>query len=154
MSKIVIAGTRNLHPSMEDIDRALQAFCDFHPEVLPRGLNSISAVISGGATGVDECGERWAHHRLCPGWARPGHACSTKLAQARRCNAVVSFPADWRKHGNAAGPIRNREMALACDGALVFWARNSPGTASMVRILEERNIPRVVTVFDRGMEYR
>ena len=49
----------------------------------------ITAVISGKAPGADTLGEKWAHMNNVP---------------------VVPFPADWSKHGRAAGPIRNQQM--------------------------------------------
>lgn len=43
------------------------------------------------------------------------------------------FPADWDRHGRPAGMIRNREMALYADAALVVWDGRSPGSACMAR---------------------
>ena len=38
-------------------------------------------------------------------------------------------PADWAKHGKAAGPIRNQEMIdLGADLCLAFWHNASRGT--------------------------
>src|SRR3989304_4321593 len=33
--------------------------------------------------------------------------------------------ADWKKHGKAAGPIRNKELINACDILFVFQKNNS-----------------------------
>lgn len=42
-------------------------------------------------------------------------------------------PADWGKHGKAAGPIRNREMAAAdADVGIGGWDGKSPGTKNMI----------------------
>lgn len=46
-------------------------------------------VIQGGATGADAIARRWASER------------------GVRC---LTLPADWKTHGKAAGPIRNKEM--------------------------------------------
>lgn len=51
---------------------------------------------------------------------------------------IVSFPADWNKHGRAAGPIRNGEMAkYASEGTLgillAFWDGESKGTKNMMK---------------------
>lgn len=48
---------------------------------------------------------------------------------------VETFPADWKKHGRAAGPIRNQEMADAgADLCLAFpSAGRSTGTWDMIR---------------------
>lgn len=69
-------------------------------------------VLSGGARGVDKLGEAWAQaHDL----------------------AVVRFPADWKKYKQAAGPIRNREMAENADAVVAVWDGSSPGTFNMIR---------------------
>lgn len=47
----------------------------------------ISEVVSGRATGADTDGENYAYFKGLP---------------------VKQFPADWKTHGKAAGPIRNR----------------------------------------------
>lgn len=48
---------------------------------------------------------------------------------------VETFPADWKKHGRAAGPIRNQAMADAgADLCLAFpSAGRSTGTWDMIR---------------------
>lgn len=42
------------------------------------------------------------------------------------------YPAEWNKHGNYAGPMRNREMALVADYGLIIWSNDSPGSANMI----------------------
>lgn len=66
--------------------------------------------------GADGIGERWAAENGIP---------------------VKIFMADWDKHGNAAGPIRNTDMALYLepekDGCVVFWNGHSRGSGDMVK---------------------
>lgn len=52
-------------------------------------------------------------------------------------------PADWARHGRAAGPIRNREMLNSgIDQVYAFrLPGESPGTDHMVRIAREAGIP-------------
>ncbi len=62
---------------------------------------------------------------------------------------IEPYPADWDAHGNAAGPIRNREMADArADIGLAFGKlyRGSKltGTGDMVSVLNARGIPVIV----------
>jgi hypothetical protein len=65
--------------------------------------------------------------------------------------AVIKFPADWDKHGNAAGPLRNRQMLK--DGkptrGLAFGSLSRTGfdnrsrlsgTGDMVMVLNEAGI--------------
>ena len=48
------------------------------------------------------------------------------------------FPADWDKHGRAAGPIRNAQMARYADAVALF--PGGRGTASMRRVAEKAGI--------------
>lgn len=76
-----------------------------------------SEVVSGGARGADSCGEDWA-----------------------RANAisVTRFPAEWEKHGNQAGMIRNEEMAKYADLIMAF--PGGRGTDDMVRRAKLNNL--------------
>ena len=78
----------------------------------------ITEIVSGGAKGVDSLGE--------------------KYAKQAGINLVI-FPANWKAHGKAAGPIRNERMALYAaedssrPGALIaIWDGESRGTANMI----------------------
>lgn len=48
------------------------------------------------------------------------------------------FPADWKKHGKAAGPIRNKQMASFCDLGIGFWDGESAGTMNMYKELRRQ----------------
>lgn len=55
---------------------------------------------------------------------------------------VEPHPADWERHGNQAGPIRNNEMALAgADLCIAFWDGQSAGTKDMMARAKLRGIP-------------
>ena len=71
----------------------------------------ISTVISGTAQGADQYGEAWA--LLC---GLP----------------IERYPADWGKHGKAAGPIRNRQMAENAEALIAVWDGASRGTKNMI----------------------
>ena len=71
----------------------------------------ITEVVSGGANGVDKLGVKWAERHGIP---------------------VKHFPANWDKHGKAAGPIRNAEMAKYANAAVIVWDGESRGTANMI----------------------
>jgi len=70
---------------------------------------SISMLVHGGCRGVDLLA-----HDVCEG-----------IVPAK------VFAADWAKHGAAAGPIRNREMANFADALILIWDGKSRGSASM-----------------------
>lgn len=78
-----------------------------------------SEIVSGGAAGVDLTGER-----LALKWGVP----------------VKRFPADWKKWGRRAGPIRNREMAAYADALVLVWDGQSRGSASMLNEARQRGL--------------
>lgn len=77
-------------------------------------------IISGTANGADQLGERYAKEK------------GYKLEY---------YPADWERYGNAAGPLRNTQMAKAADDVIVFWDGKSAGTKNMMEAAEKENVP-------------
>lgn len=67
--------------------------------------------ISGGATGVDLIAKMYSEANGYP---------------------FTEYPADWDTHGKAAGPIRNKQMAEACNECIAFWDGKSRGTQNMI----------------------
>jgi hypothetical protein len=63
----------------------------------------------------------------------------------KRFYSVRIFAADWDKYGKSAGMRRNRTMAeyIGRKGGycVAFWDGSSPGTAGMIRICKEYEIP-------------
>lgn len=84
----------------------------------------IDAIIHGGAHGADEGAARWGDSEHCK---------------------VIAFPADWRKHGKAAGPIRNRKMAIEGKPDVVIAFPGGRGTANMIETAEGLGIPVIRT---------
>lgn len=72
----------------------------------------IDCLIEGDARGAD---------RIAGAWAR------------RRGVDLRVYAADWRKHGRAAGPIRNQQMLDEGKPDLVIAFPGGIGTADMVR---------------------
>lgn len=100
--RVVIAGTRTFSDYGLLCRVADSLLRDRHPDII---------IISGECRGADKLGEQYAGDRGYP---------------------VERFPADWKTLGRSAGPIRNRQMAEACDGAIVFWDGHSQGTKTMI----------------------
>jgi hypothetical protein len=111
--KLIIAGSRTLFPSINFIHGAMKI-------LKPYENSPIQEIVCGGANGVDKEGAHWAEHYGAK---------------------VTYFIPDWQKHGKAAGPIRNREMAEYADALLIFWDGVSKGSASMVREMETLGKP-------------
>lgn len=110
--KVIIAGTRTF-----DNYPLLCSFCD--KCLSQKELSHDIVIVSGAAKGADTLGERYAKER---GFA------------------VLSYPADWEKHGRAAGPIRNTEMADAADALIAFWDGQSRGTANMIDTARKKGL--------------
>lgn len=81
----------------------------------------IGTIIHGGARGAD-----WFAHLFCD---------SPKGARREE-----RFPADWKTHGRAAGPIRNQRMIDEGKPDLVIAFPGGRGTADMVRRARRANI--------------
>jgi hypothetical protein len=79
----------------------------------------ISMIIEGGASGADELAGEWADER--------------KVVRK-------TIRADWKKHGMAAGPIRNQEMIDGWSPELIIAFPGGAGTADMSRRAEAAGI--------------
>lgn len=93
-----------------------------HLELVGEFVNRLkpeTVVVSGDAIGVDQA--------------------AVAAAKARNLATEV-FPADWKKHGRAAGPIRNQEMIATVDGLIAFWNRQSAGTFNAIQEAAGRRI--------------
>ncbi len=93
MKRVIIAGCRdynNYEEAKEYIDHCLSNIRKEHTIV----------IISGGASGADAIGEKYAKEN---GFE------------------VERYPADWSKYGRGAGPKRNKQMAEVGDFVICFW---------------------------------
>lgn len=106
---IVIAGSRNISNASDAVAGAF-----FRS---PWGNRRLVKIISGGGGNIDMAAEQFALKMKFP---------------------FQEFPADWDKHGKAAGPIRNRQMAAAADVGIVVWDGDSRGTLNMMTELVKR----------------
>lgn len=109
---LIVAGSRSI-TDFESVCRHL----DKH--ALPLAGGQPIEVVSGTAKGVDQLGERWARER---GFE------------------ITHFPADWKRHGRAAGYRRNTQMAERATHLIAFWDGKSRGTMHMVRIAREKGL--------------
>jgi hypothetical protein len=111
--RLIIAGSRTVHPTPAQIDAVFDDLLFVKDDV--------TEVVSGKCPrGADLAGEAWAKLNGIP---------------------IAPFPADWDKHGKAAGKLRNREMAIVADMAIVFWDGMSSGSCDMVTRMVVRDKP-------------
>ena len=108
--KLAIVGSRDFN----DYDKVIYYVSEYFG-LGADGLfgNYITEVVSGGANGADALGKRLAKEY------------SIKYTE---------FPADWNKHGKAAGPIRNEQIMQYTDKVIAFWDGQSKGTMSAINL--------------------
>jgi len=90
----------------------------------------ITEVVEGEQRGADLAGKAWAQERGL---------------------SVKPFPADWKLHGKAAGPIRNEQMAqyVGRAGAVVLFSGGA-GTENMYKAAKRHGLQ----IFDWRTEPR
>ena len=111
--RLIIAGSRTFNPSITRIDRHVR------DAQLILDEPTITVILCGMARGVDLAGKRWAEANSIP---------------------VEEYPANWKKYGKAAGPIRNTFMASRADALLLMWDGESRGSAHMKQAAQERGL--------------
>ncbi|PCI45876.1 MAG: hypothetical protein COB41_00360 [Proteobacteria bacterium] len=84
-------------------------------------------------------------HNICPdevvcGMASGIDALGKQFANIKDIK-VIEFPAKWKEHGRAAGPIRNKQMAEYGTALLLIWDGVSRGSASMKKEMEKLGKP-------------
>ena len=76
-------------------------------------LEEVEEIVSGGARGADNLAERFAREHNIP---------------------VMVFPADWKRLGRKAGPIRNADIVRRADVIAAFWDGRSRGTKNSISL--------------------
>ena len=74
--------------------------------------HQVTCVIEGGALGADRFGRHWAIHNGIP---------------------FETYEADWATYGDAAGPIRNRQMITVGKPGHIIAFPGGAGTRNMVK---------------------
>jgi hypothetical protein len=77
-------------------------------------LKDVECIIEGDARGADRLAGEWARHNGIPNY---------------------KYPADWTRHGKAAGPIRNTEMLRAFPGGTGTNDMVTKARAAEVRVV-------------------
>ena len=100
--RIIVCGSRDYN----DRERVFSEL-----DAIDEECGGIECVIDGQQTGADTLGNEWA---------------------IERGRAWERVPADWDRHGKAAGPIRNGEMILRKPDLVVAFP-GGRGTANMIK---------------------
>jgi hypothetical protein len=114
--RVIIAGSRNF------MDYAtLESWCDsiLQPKFEDRETQVV--IISGGASGADTLGERYAIERHL---------------------TLERYPADWQLYGRSAGIIRNHQMAKRANAVIAFPKVGdlNRGTRNIVSVAEKEQL--------------
>lgn len=83
-------------------------------------LPSDAVIVTGGAKGLDTIAHKYAVEM----------GFETEV-----------YPANWNRHGNAAGPLRNRQMAELDGVSMVVAFEGGRGTKNMVLTAKQLGIP-------------
>lgn len=118
-ARVLVCGSRDYN----DQDRIWNTLDAVH------GTYGIATLIEGEASGADSHARDWALNE-------PGVE-------------ILKFPADWKKYGKAAGPIRNKQMLVEGEPDIVYAFTNKPlsqskGTLNMVTQARKAGIQTVV----------
>lgn len=113
VKKLAIVGSR----TFTDYE-ALRAAVLEHVE-----LGSLETIVSGGATGADSLGERFAEEFHLE---------------------KEIYPANWKMYGRGAGHIRNRKIAAACDACIAFPVGESRGTKDTIGRCQKLGKPTII----------
>lgn len=123
--KLIIAGSRSIDDKriFNGIMR-YWLFSEFginfkKPNVGQTISKTIETIISGNAAGVDTFGENFAKTFGID---------------------LIIMPANWDRHGKAAGYKRNEQMAEIADSVLCIWDGKSKGTIHMADIAKKKNL--------------
>jgi hypothetical protein len=108
--RVIVCGGRDY----ADQDRAWHQLEMFH-----NSEGRITALAHGGAKGADEIAGRWGEAEHIP---------------------VRVFPANWKRDGKAAGPLRNQRMLDEFKPDVVIAFAGGRGTSDMVRRAEAEGV--------------
>lgn len=130
---------------IDEAARVVRARCPLPP------AEPITALVCGGrdldvsdyvhvARVLDELHAAITIGRLVHGCARGADTLAGRWARTRRIT-VQAFPADWDRHGKAAGMIRNRAMLALGRPDIVVAFPGGRGTANMVALAVAARVP-------------
>jgi hypothetical protein len=110
--RCIIAGSRDIRD--EQLVWSIIELCPF--------VDEIAIVLSGGQKSTDDkTGQNFGVDYFAERWAD------------KKWLACERYPADWKRHGRAAGPIRNGVMAKNADSLIAIPCGESRGTRDMIR---------------------
>jgi len=119
--RVIIAGGRDFKDY-----QLLNHWCD--KLLITKRVYATIVVVSGKQMSEDEEGNKWGADYFGEVYAEENGF------------KVDPYPADWKKHGKAAGFIRNDKMSQHADGLIAFWDGHSRGTKNMIDLATKRGL--------------
>ncbi len=86
--------------------------------------SNTTAIIGGGAKGIDTCAGRFAENNGIP---------------------FIEMRPAYERYGRAAPLVRNREIVLSADHVLAFWDGQSKGTHHVIELC--RTLGKPITIY-------
>ena len=119
MTTVCICGSRDFTDKEYLYEKIDEVIAKLHDDYV---------IIEGGAEGADALAVEYAKDHDIP---------------------YAEFKADWETFGKAAGPIRNKHMADACDVVVAFKLKDKKckGTNNMIE--QARKLSKILYVFER-----
>jgi hypothetical protein len=119
--RVIVCGSRTFGVRDAHLAEMDRLLSELPPDVV---------IVHGDAYGADKLAGKWA---------------------ALHGRKVEAYPADWTRHGLAAGPLRNSEMlADGADQVIAFWDGASRGTKDMINKARAAGVPTRVHQFSVG----
>lgn len=106
------------------------------------------------AESLDSLREEYIDIEIVSGHASGADSLAEEYAK-RLGIALKIFPADWKRYGRAAGPIRNKQMLeYIMEGnplIAAFWDGKSKGTKNMIEQARKADVECRVFRYERGI---
>lgn len=94
-------------------------------------------------TKLDEILPQYENIEIVSGHAKGTDLFGEEYAQLHSLKKTI-FPADWKRYGRTAGPIRNKAMLMYAMDAfpvvIAFWNGSSKGTKNMIEQARKQNV--------------
>ena len=117
-NNVAIVGSRNFND--------YKLFCKIVDEY--RKNKKIDKIVSGKCpTGADQLAERYAEENNIP---------------------TLLFPAEWKKYGDSAGPIRNKIVIDNATDVIAFPSKYGRGTQGTIKLAEKKGIKPTIIYID------
>lgn len=97
-------------------------------------------------TKMDSFLSKMKYRNIISGMARGADKLGEKYAKEKGYN-IIEMPADWDHYGKSAGHMRNEQMALLADAAVIFWDGKSPGSKNMIDNCEKHGVPYRIVMY-------